>query len=67
MVSDYETGTIRIYDDSGELIYERMGLAREVIAVIESQFLDCVATNLSGEKAEKESSPSEVLDNPMYA
>ncbi len=71
VVSDYEAGTIRVYDETGEIIYERSGLSKEIIAVIESNFLKIVASNLSDQKSDKdyskESSTSTLIDNPMYA
>ena len=71
VVSDYDAGTIRVYDETGELIYERSGLSKEIISVIETQFLKIVAMNLSEKNNDrdysKESSTSTPIDNPMYA
>ena len=71
IVSDYEKGTISVYDEKGELALEKRGLSKEVISAIETNFLDVVATNLTNEKsgegyligAKKPIS----ADNPMYA
>lgn len=71
VVSDYDAGSIRVYDETGELIYERNGLPKEIISVIEANFLNMVASNLSEQKSDKdyskESSTSTPIDNPMYA
>jgi hypothetical protein len=71
VVSDYDAGSIRVYDETGEIIYERSGLSKEIISVIEANFLKIVASNLSDKKSEKdyskESSASTLVDNPMYA
>ena len=71
VVSDYDAGSIRVYDETGELIYERSGLSKEIISVIEANFLKIVASNLSDQKSDKdyskESSTPTLIDNPMYA
>lgn len=71
VVSDPDRGTIRVYDQNGELIFERSGLPKEVISVIETNFLSFVAADLSESKNEKDygedDSSSISIDNPMYA
>lgn len=70
VVSDPENGTIRVYDHNDKIIYERSGLPRDVISVIEANFLTMVAANLSEESEEKDYSKEEAssvgYDNPMY-
>jgi hypothetical protein len=70
VISDYEKGTIIVYNEKGEILLEKRGLTREIITIIETNFLNVVATPLSGKK--EESNLHEVakttisLDNPMY-
>ncbi len=68
VVSDYESGTICVFNENGEIVFERIGLTRELIAIVEANFLDLVATNLSEDGPDigikKRSSID--LDNPMY-
>lgn len=70
VVSDSDSGTIRVYDQNDEIIYERSGLPKDVISVIETHFLKLVAANLSEEKTErdysKEDRSSVPMDNTMY-
>jgi hypothetical protein len=69
VISDHDSGIIRVYDEKGELIYERRGLQKEIISIIETNFLTLVAADLSEDKTEKEhssKSASELIDNPMY-
>ena len=78
--SDYEKGTIVVYNEMGELVFEKKGLKEAVIKFIEQNFLDLVATNLEkglGEGCEKGACGRETTecgckkdidaDNPMYA
>ena len=68
VVSDYDSGTICVFNENGEVVFERIGLTREIIAIVEANFLDLVATNLSedesGISSKKKSSID--YDNPMY-
>ncbi len=71
VISNYQEGTIRVFNEKGEIILERRGLTKEVISIIESNFFDLVATRLS--EFELDSVPQRLnettadLDNPMYA
>ncbi|UCE72984.1 MAG: hypothetical protein JSV56_08065 [Methanomassiliicoccales archaeon] len=71
VISDYEKGTIIVYNEKGEILLEKRGLTREIISIIESNFLDVVATPLSGDKSDSDlrevSKTSTSLDIPMYA
>ena len=71
VISDNEKGTIIVYNEKGEILLEKRGLTKEIISVIETNFLNVVATPLSGKKEEAElqtvGKTSIGLDNPMYA
>lgn len=71
VVSDYEKGIIRVYNEKGEVLLEKRGLSKAVISIIEVHFLNVVATKLSDYESDGDySSPSKTtldLDNPMYA
>jgi hypothetical protein len=60
-----------VYNEKGEILLEKRGLTKEIISVIETNFLNVVATPLSGKKEESElrevGKTSIGLDNPMYA
>ncbi|MCZ7402304.1 MAG: hypothetical protein O8C61_08790 [Candidatus Methanoperedens sp.] len=70
VISDEEKGTLHVFNEKSELVLERNGMSKEEITFIEENFLQIVATNLSGNKV---SSPA-VIDvipviehNYMYA
>jgi len=70
VISDDEKGTIYVYNEKSELVMERKGMSKEEISFIEKNFLQIVATNLSGDKV---SSPQiinvmpTIEPNYMYA
>ena len=70
VISDDEKGTIYVYNEKSEIVMERKGMSKEEISFIEDNFLQIVATNLSGNKV---TSPKEIdakpiiEDNYMYA
>ena len=70
VISDYQAGTICVYDENGEILLEKRGLTKEVISIMESNFFDLVATKQSEKGSEKTSSEgnSESADHeiPMY-
>jgi hypothetical protein len=47
VVSDTEKGTLCVYDEKSDLILERKGMSKEQVSLIEQNFLEVVATNLS--------------------
>ena len=71
VVSDDEKGTLCVYDEKNELIMEKKGMKKEELSLIEQNFLQIVATNLSGNNA----SPVQLIEekkqvieyNYMYA
>jgi hypothetical protein len=71
VISDYEKGIIRVYNEKGEIILEKRGLSRAVISIVEANFLSMVATKLSDHESDTDisstSKPMLYLDNPMYA
>ncbi len=60
VVSDYEKGTIYVFDEKGRLMLKHKGLTKKTIKMIEKNFLDVVASN-------KKDTPPSLIDNPMYA
>ncbi len=50
VVSDAKKGIILVYNDKGEVILDRKGLSKEEVSLIEDNFLQVVATDLSGNK-----------------
>ena len=70
VISDDEKGTLYVYNEKSELVMERKGMSKEEISFIEDNFLQIVATNLSGNKV---STPAvidimpTIEDNYMYA
>lgn len=71
VVSDSEKGTLCVYDEKSDLIMERKGMSKEQLSLIEKNFLQVVATNLSVNN----SNPIQVIEekkpviehNIMYA
>ncbi len=71
VVSDNEKGNICVYNEKSELIMERKGMSKEEVSFIEQNFLQIVATNLSGNN----NSPIQIIEekkpvieyNYMYA
>jgi len=61
VISDDEKGTLYVYNEKSELVMERKGMSKEEISFIENNFLQIVATNLSGDKV----SPPVVIDVEM--
>jgi hypothetical protein len=59
VVSDYEKGTIYVFDEEGRLLLKHKGLTKQVIKMIEKNFLAIVASN-------KKDTPPSLIDNPMY-
>jgi len=47
VVSDTEKGTLSVYNEKSELILENKGMSKEQLSLIEKNFLQIVATNLS--------------------
>ena len=70
VISDDEKGTLYVYNEKSELVMERKGMSKKEISFIEDNFLQIVATNLSGNKV---STPAvidimpTIEDNYMYA
>jgi hypothetical protein len=70
VVSDNIRGILTVYDENGVKIFERTGLSKKALEIIEANFLNVVATKISGEKSgedyimEMEKTLPEY--NPMY-
>jgi len=69
VISDYDKGTITVYDEKGNLILEKKDLTGETMKLVEQNFLNVTATNLDAEddpdkNAEDDGSSSE--SDPMY-
>jgi hypothetical protein len=58
VISDYEKGTIHVYDENDKLVLEKKNLSKDVIKMVESNFLNIVAANDNQKKLDD--------DNPMY-
>ncbi len=58
VVSDNERGTLCVYNEKSELIMERKGMSKEEVSFVEQNFLQIVATNLSGNNT----SPIQIID-----
>ena len=71
VVSDTEKGTLSVYNEKSELILENKGMSKEQLLLIEKNFLQIVATNLSVDNA----NPIQIIEekkpviehNYMYA
>ena len=50
VVSDAEKGTLLVYNEKNELILDQKGMTKEEVSLIEENFLQIVATNLSMDK-----------------
>jgi len=61
VISDDEKGTLYVYNEKGELVMERKGMSKAEISFIEENFLQIVATPLSGNRV----SPPQVIDGEM--
>lgn len=48
VVTDSEKGTMKTYNEKDELILEQEGMTKEEVSFIENNFLQIVATNLTG-------------------
>ncbi len=70
VISNYQNGTIRVYNENGDVILDKRGLTREVISIIEANFFDKVATRVSDHESGNSYSlineKTMDLDNPMY-
>ncbi|MCX9010451.1 MAG: hypothetical protein OIN66_04930 [Candidatus Methanoperedens sp.] len=51
VVSDNEKGKISVYNERDVLVFEQKGLSKEVISLIEREFLGVIATSLSENKS----------------
>jgi len=68
VISDDEKGTLYVYNEKGELILERKGMSKEEISFIEENFLQIVATDLSGARSPAVIDGMPILEhNCMYA
>lgn len=75
IVTDAEEGILCVYNEKSELIQENRGLTKEEVYFIEQNFLEIVATNLTGNPAENKLTPPKVINiakteseyNYMYA
>ncbi len=71
VVSDNEKGTLCVYDEKNQLIMEHKGMKKEELSLIEQNFLQIVATNLSGNNASQiqviEEEKQTIEHNYMYA
>lgn len=61
VISDVEKGSLYVYNEKSELIMERKGMSKEEISFIENNFLQIVATDLSGNKVR----PPQVINVEM--
>lgn len=61
VVSDNEKGKISVYNERDVLVFEQKGLSKEVISLIEREFLGVIATSLS------ENKPNTVENNKKQA
>lgn len=50
VVSDGEKGIILVYNEKGELVLEQKGLSQEEVSLVEDNFLQIVATDLTDNK-----------------
>lgn len=68
VVSNYENGTIFVYDDNGAVLLEKKGLTKMAMMMIEHYYLNTVATNLIESKDLKNKDGKKIFDkyNPMY-
>ena len=62
VISDDEKGTLYVYNEKSELVMERKGMSKQEISFIEDNFLQSVATNLSGNKV---TSPAVIDEMPI--
>ncbi|MDY6901419.1 MAG: hypothetical protein SWZ49_25590 [Cyanobacteriota bacterium] len=60
--TDTTNGTIKVYNEDGDIISDRDGLSKEVIDLIEKNFFDVVATKVDKPTT---SVPDDQF-NPMY-
>lgn len=71
VVSDYEKGTICVYDEKGNVILEKKGLTKAAVEMVEKSFLNVTATNLDGGTHNEDRTISDeqntTEENPMYA
>ena len=70
IVSDYEQGYICVYDENENLIFERRGLPRDIVAYIESNLFEGIAINMSERNKDEDicedHEAPHAFDNPMY-
>lgn len=69
VVSDNEKGKISVYNERNILVFEQKGLSKEVISMIEREFLGVIATSLSGngQNAVEDNKKQSPEYNYMYA
>jgi len=61
VISDLRRGTIKVFDEKGNLLLKKTGLNKKAIEMIEKNFLDIVTNNKI-----KKSNRIGINDNPMY-
>jgi hypothetical protein len=70
VISDYEKGTISVFDEKNNIVMEKKGLSKEAIEIVEKNFLDTTATNLEdknkGSDCHSENKFTSNDNDPMY-
>ena len=59
VVSDYNIGSISVFDENGKMIMKKTGLSKDAIEIIEVSFLNVVANKELNRKQDSN-------NNPMY-
>lgn len=66
VISNPQTGIIRVYDEKGNMVMEKKNMSRKQVEAVEESFLSVVAKRLSGTPTPEKKFPQGRFD-PMIA
>ena len=64
VITNTQTGTIKVYDEKGNMVMEKKNLSSKQVEIVEENFLSVVAKRLNGEQTSEKKYPQERFD-PM--
>ena len=64
VITNTQTGTIKVYDEKGNMVMEKKNMSRKQVEIVEESFLSVVAKRLNGEPTSEKKYLQERFD-PM--
>ena len=64
VISNTQTGTIKVYDEKGNMVMEKKNLSSKQVEIVEESFLSVVVKRLNSEPTSEKKYPQERFD-PM--